>query len=147
MINLRKLSEQQENQRALKINYRNFKQTHDIKLTESLSPITKKLDEVKETTQKLEEVVEKSQTEDNTPQPAIEYTQPHQPIENIEGVVNDVGLENTLGNMTGNTGYFKTYYDSERGWMWNGYLIKKSSGKEKKLIITNKILFPVYKKY
>ena len=32
--------------------------------------------------------------------------------------------------MTGNTGFFKTYYDRERGWMWNGYPIKISSGTE-----------------
>ena len=38
--NLRKLAEQQKNQRALKIKSRILKQTHDIKLAESLSPIT-----------------------------------------------------------------------------------------------------------
>ena len=45
--NLRKLAEQQKEQRALKIKNRNLKQTHDFKLAESLSPITKKLDEIK----------------------------------------------------------------------------------------------------
>ena len=45
--NLRKLAEQQRNQRAEKIKNRILKKTHDIKLAESLSPITKKLDEVK----------------------------------------------------------------------------------------------------
>ena len=44
---LRKLAEQQKEQRALKIKNRILKQTHDIKLAESLSPFTKKLDEVK----------------------------------------------------------------------------------------------------
>ena len=44
--NLRKLAEQQKEQRALKIKNRILNQTHDIKLAESLSPITKKLDEV-----------------------------------------------------------------------------------------------------
>ena len=43
--NLRKLAEQQKNQRALKIKNRILKQTHDNKIAESLSPITKKLDE------------------------------------------------------------------------------------------------------
>ena len=43
LIILRKLAEQQKNQRANKIKYRILKQTH-IKLEESLSPITKKLD-------------------------------------------------------------------------------------------------------
>ena len=42
LISLRKLAEQQKNQRALKIKIRILKQTHDIKLAESLSPITKK---------------------------------------------------------------------------------------------------------
>ena len=43
LINLRKLAAQQKEQRALKIKKRILKQTHDIKLAESLSPITKKI--------------------------------------------------------------------------------------------------------
>ena len=54
MINLRKLAEQQKNQRALKIKNRVLKQTHDIKLAESLSPVTKKLDVIIESTKKQE---------------------------------------------------------------------------------------------
>ena len=57
LINLRKLAEQQKNQRALKIKNRVFKQTHDIKLAESLSPITDKLDEVKKFTQELGKII------------------------------------------------------------------------------------------
>ena len=53
-IKLRKLAQQQKEQRALKIKNRILKQTHDIKLAESLSPITKKLDE---TTKNLEKVI------------------------------------------------------------------------------------------
>ena len=64
--NLRKLAEQQKKQRALKIKKIILEQTHDSKLAESLSPITKKLDEVKETTQKISDVIEESQQE--TPQ-------------------------------------------------------------------------------
>ena len=45
--NLRKLDQQQREQRALKIKNRILKQTHDIKLAESLSPIFGKIDEVK----------------------------------------------------------------------------------------------------
>ena len=48
LINLRNLAEQQKGQRALKIKNKNFKQTHDIKLAESLSPVTTKLDETYE---------------------------------------------------------------------------------------------------
>ena len=47
LIILRKLAEQQKVQRPIKFNNRILKQTQDVKLAESLSPITKKLDEVK----------------------------------------------------------------------------------------------------
>ena len=63
MINLHKLAEQQKNQRALKIKNRISKQTHDIKLAESLSPITKKLEEVNQSTQKLGKVIKESNSE------------------------------------------------------------------------------------
>ena len=46
LFNLLKLAEQQKEQQALEIKIKILKQTHDIKLAESLSPITKKLDEV-----------------------------------------------------------------------------------------------------
>ena len=62
--NLRKLAEQQKKQRAPKIKNKILKQTHDIKLAESLSPITKNLDEVKNTTQKNGELVKKSDVDD-----------------------------------------------------------------------------------
>ena len=113
MIILRKLSEQQKDQRALKIKNRNLKQTLDVKLAENKSPITKKLDQVKETTQKLGEVIEESQAK--TPQLAIENTPNLQPIEINQGVVYDVELENILKKMTGNTGFSETDYDRERG--------------------------------
>ena len=130
LVNLRKLAEQQKNQRALKIKNRILKQTLDIKLAESLSPITKKLDEVKETTQKLGEVIEKSQPENIIPQTAIENTPSPHPIENNESVIYDIELENTLKNMKNNTGPFQTYEDPEHGWMWKGYPIKVLGGLE-----------------
>ena len=55
--NFRKLAEQQKNQRAEKIKNRILKQTHDIKLAESLSPITKKLDNVNENTKKVGDII------------------------------------------------------------------------------------------
>ena len=69
MENLRKLANQQKNERALKIKNRILKQTHDIKLAESLSPITKKLDDVKKSnkeslspiSQKLDTINESTQ--------------------------------------------------------------------------------------
>ena len=112
--NLRNIVDQEKNQRAGKIKNRILKQTHDIKLAESLSPITKKLDEVKETTQELEDVLKENNLPqlaiENTPQPAIENTPIHQPIEDNEGRVYDVELETTLNKMADNTCFFKTYY-------------------------------------
>ena len=129
LINLRNLAEQQKNRRALKIKNRFLKQTLDVKLAESLSPITKKIDEVKESTQNLGEVIEKAQPE-KKPQPVIEHTSHHQPIEKIEGVIYDTELENTLKNMKRNTGFFQTFEDREHEWMWNGYPVKKLGGTE-----------------
>ena len=61
--NLRKLAEQQKEQRAIKIKNRILKQTHDIKLAESLSPITKKLEEVNESTKNLRDVIKETNSE------------------------------------------------------------------------------------
>ena len=80
-----------------------------MKLAESLSPITSKLDEtskelgdvIKESTQNLGNVIK----ENNTPQLAIEKTPTtQQPIENDQddsqpGILYDVSLEKTLTNM------------------------------------------------
>ena len=110
-----------------------MKQTHDEKLSESLSPITKKLDEtsknlsdvIKESTQNLGNVIK----ENNTPQLAIETTPTtQQPIEENEGRIYDVQLENTLNKMAGNTGFFKTHYNQQRGWMLNNIPIKLPGG-------------------
>ena len=125
-----------------------MKQTHDVKLTESSSPITNKLDEtskklgglIKEYTQNLGNVVEKN----NTPQLAIENTpttqQPientpttQQPIENKEVDVDDVELENTLNKMKDNTGIFKTHYDPQRGRMLDNYQFKTPGGTNVKI--------------
>ena len=71
LINLRKLAEQQKEQRALEIKNIILKQTHDIKLTESLSPITKKLDTVNNSTEKLGEVIKKSNSENENNQEIV----------------------------------------------------------------------------
>ena len=55
--NLRKLAKQQQQQRALKIKNRILKETHDVKLAESLSPITK---ELKKSTKKISEVIKET---------------------------------------------------------------------------------------
>ena len=137
LIYLRKVAEQQREQRALKIKNRILKQTHDIKLAESLSPITNKLDS---TTRKFNDVIKESTQnlgngikENNTPQLAIENTPAPQPIENNEGVIYDVELEKTLKNMRDNTGFFKTHEHRQRGWKLNGYLVEMLRGTEVKI--------------
>ena len=114
LIKLRKLAEQQKEQRALKSKNRILKQTHDVNLAESLSPITNKLDGtskklgdiIKESTQNLGDVIK----ETNSPQPAIENTPTALPIENEKiqpRVIYDTSLGNTLSNMRKNTGFLK----------------------------------------
>ena len=49
----------------------------------------------------------------------------------------DDELENTFKNMTTNTGLYKTYYDREIGWIWNGHPIEMIGGTE--VEINNKI--------
>ena len=146
LINLRKLAQQQKEQRALKIKNRILKQTHDIKLAEYLSPITDKLDE-DDTSKKLGEVIKESTQnlgnvikENNTPQPAIEITPqsaientPQPAIENIEGVIYDVDLENTLNNMKGNVGFFKKEERDNGDVFWNGFLVEKIGGNKIKI--------------
>ena len=121
MINLRKLAQQQKEQRALKIRNKILKQTHDIKLAESLSPITKKLDEVNETTQEslspitqqLAKLDKKSEVIDgNTQTPAIENT-------NISR-----SLFDTLAFMKTSKKFFKLTEDDGGKVYWNGVYIE-----------------------
>ena len=102
LFNLRKLAEQQKNQRAEKIKNIILEKTHDVKIAESLSPITKKVDE---TSENLGDIIK----ENNNPQPAIENTPTTLPIE-IEkiqpSVIYSTSLENTLSNMRKNSGFF-----------------------------------------
>ena len=71
LINLRKLAEQQKEQRAPKIKNRILKQTHDIKLAESLSPITENLEEVNKSTKKLGDVIKESDSENENNQEVV----------------------------------------------------------------------------
>ena len=148
LISLRKLAEQQENQRAEKIENRILKKTHDIKLAESLSPITKKLEDVNKSTQELGEIDKKSQP--NTPQLAIEYTHTALHIENEKiqpGVIYDTSLENTLSNMKNDFGFL----------MFKKQMMVKCFGMDfelkKRVVINLKltrrfiIYLPVFKKY
>ena len=125
LINLCKLAEQQKEQLAEKTKSRILKQTHDVKLAESLSPITKRLDGVKESSEKLGDIIKESQPK--TSQLAIEKT-PQPAIEKNEGVLYDVELENTLNKMKDNTGFLKSSHNPQRGWMINNYSIKMVGG-------------------
>ena len=71
LINLRKLAEQQKEQRALKIKYRILKQTNDKKLAGSLSPITKKLEEVNKSTEKVGDILKESNSENENNQEIV----------------------------------------------------------------------------
>ena len=69
--NLRKLAEQQKEQRALKIKNRILKQTHDKKLADSLSPITKKSEEVNKSTEKVGDILKESISENENNQEIV----------------------------------------------------------------------------
>ena len=71
LIFLRKLAEQQKKQRDLKIKNKILKQTHDIKLAESLSPITKKLEEVNKFTKKVGDNLKESNSENEKSQEIV----------------------------------------------------------------------------
>ena len=71
MINLRKLAAQQKEQRALKIKNRILKETQDVKLAESLSPITKKLDSINKSTKKIRKDIEGSNSENENNQQIV----------------------------------------------------------------------------
>ena len=87
LIILRKLANQQKKQRALKIRKRILKQTQDVKLAESLSPVIKNLDEVnKSTQQSLSPITKKLDTinesiKESQSQPARENTHTALPIQ------------------------------------------------------------------
>ena len=66
--NLRKLAEQQKEQQALKIKNKIVKQTHDVKLAESHSPITKKIEE---STRKITEVSNPQNSENENSQEIV----------------------------------------------------------------------------
>ena len=116
MNNLRKLAEQQKNQRALKIKNRSLKQTHNIKLAESLSPVTKKLDEVKETIQKIGDVF------NETPQPSENiktflqnsHSQTPKLVSASDELVKTFRIKNDSKN------FFKVIRDAEGKLSWGG---------------------------
>ena len=146
LINLPNLAAQQKNQGALKIKNEILKQTHDIKLGESLSPITKKLDEVKISTQKLGDIDKES----NTPQLATENN--HNALlmesERIQhGVIYDTSLENKLSNMKNNTGFFNIEEKKYGDIIWKGFPVEKCVVKNLKVKRRFMIYLQVFKKF
>ena len=127
LINLRELAKPQEEQNNIIL-----KQTHDLKLAESLLPNTKKLGDVIK-----ESKPETSQSAiDNTSQPAIENTQISLPIENERiqpGVVYDRSLENTLSNMKNFLGFFNIEETDNGDIFWNGVPVEKKEGNKAKI--------------
>ena len=105
--NYRNIAEEQKNQRAFEIKSRKLKQTHDIELAENLSPVTQKLEEMKESTRKLSDIMKYSNSENKTPHLVFENPPTNQQIENGKSVIYDAELENTLKNMKTNTGFLK----------------------------------------
>ena len=114
--NLRKLAEQQKEQRALKIKNRILKQTHDEKVAESLSPLTKRLHLIENNKgEKIGDIIKKSQTEINE---EVKY--------------NDY-LENTLNKMQNNVGLFNIEKRDNGELFWNGFPVEKMGGNKIKI--------------
>ena len=105
--NLRKLAQQQKEQRALKIKNRILKQTHDIKLAESLSPITKKLDE---TSKNLEKVIAEN------PKNFLLNSESQTPA--VENITVSESLRDTLSFMKKSNNFFKLEQDDKKIF-WN----------------------------
>ena len=106
--NLRKVADQQKEQRALKIQNRILKKTHDEKLAESLSPITKRLDEVKKSTKEVGDIIKNS--ESLTPA--------------IEKITGTQSLRDTLTHMKGSKNFFKLVEKADGQVFWNKIPIK-----------------------
>ena len=111
--NLRKLAEQQKNQRAEKITNRVLKQTHEVKLAESLSPITKKLDVINDSTEQLGEIVKKSDVEDGISQRLA-----------IKIITGTQSLRDTSTLMKGSKKFFKLVEQDNGQIFWNKIPIK-----------------------
>ena len=130
LINLRKLAEQQKNQRALEIKNRILKQSHDKKLAESLSPIIKKLDEVNKSTQEVGAIIKKSQPSQNI-YTILQNSESRTPA--IKNTNISRSLFDTLTHMKRNKNFFKLKDDGEV--FWNKIPIKANG--ENRISIKN----------
>ena len=86
-----------------------MKQTHEKKLAENLSPVTQNMEKSDKSTQKLGEVTQKSNSENKTPDLAIEnvQTQPAIQQDSHPGILYDTSLEITSTNMISANNFFK----------------------------------------
>ena len=134
LINLRKLAEQQKNQRALKIKNRILEKTHDKKLAESLSPLTKRLDLVENSKgEKIGDIIKKSESESDTL--AIENTQTQPETSAIENPYTSQSLRDTLAFMKKSKNFFKLEQVGKKVF-WNKTPIKSLG--ENRISINNK---------
>ena len=120
LINVRKLAEQQKNQRALKIKNRILKQTHDLQLAESLTPITKKLDEVNDSTKKVGEVIKESNSENEDNKEIV--------TDKIKNIPSSILLQETLKSLAKTSNSLKLDQDKESNISILGIPIKSLGG-------------------
>ena len=121
LINLRKLAEQQKNQRAIKIKNRILEKTHDKKLAESLLPLTKRLDLIENNKgEKIGDLITESKPE--TPQLAIENIKPisrNSESQTPKLVSASDELVKTFSKMNDSKNFFKVIRDAEGKFSWN----------------------------
>ena len=100
-----------------------MKQTHDIKLAESLSPFTKKLDEVKEYTQKLGDVIKESPQSSENIKPFLQKSQSQTPklVAASDDFVKNFSKMNDKN-------FFKVIRNAEGKFSWGGKKVNPLGG-------------------
>ena len=96
-----------------------MKQTHDVKLAESLNPIREKLDDVNESTQEVGEIIKNSQPSQNF-KSVLQNSQSQTSA--IENTNISRSLLDTLASMKTSKNFFKLTEDGGRVY-WNEVLI------------------------
>ena len=110
------MARQQEDKRSLKMKNRILKQTHDIKLRESLSTITKKLEEVKQSTQKLGDVIKETPQQSENIKSTLRNSQSQ--IPKLVSVSDE--LVKTFSKMNDGKNFFEVIRDAEGKFSWDG---------------------------
>ena len=98
--NLRILTEQQKNQRAVKIENRILKQTRDKKTGRKSSAINKKLEEVNESTKKIGDVIKESSSDNENTQEKVPV-ESHSIQTNIKSLPNSSNFSKSMRKMLG----------------------------------------------